>query len=240
MRIVALGRAWHSWRLAAGLILTLSIPAMADSPYDMNEIAGNPDLALSAYLHEQFSGYLSHANGGLGIEDIQQSVSFMTGAQRTDQGLDMRALCGVVVDGDPDDALRQALVAGCEETFLRTIKKLSQPAEPGPYRAGGAAEIDWQSRIVTLITSDVALVVEGRYTNSQKYTPCLLIDSCCPLNGTLYLDSCREPTDTEWQAIDHCQSKGLGCRSPEYLTCLREQGVKVGCEAQPDGSRLCH
>lgn len=101
----------------------------------------------------------------------------------------------MVVGGDPDGALREALATGCEERLLRTINKLSRPREPGPYRAAGAAEIDWQSRIVTLLTSDVAYVVEGRYTNSQEYTPCLWIDNCCPLNGALYLDSCREPTD---------------------------------------------
>ena len=240
MSIVTLCKSRPAWHLAVGLVFALSLPAMAQSPYDMNEIAGNPDLALSAYLHEQFTGYSSHASGGIGIEDIQRPVSFMTGIRRREQGFELRALCGVLVDGDPDNALRESLVTGCEEKLLRTIKRLSQSPEPGPYRAAGAAEIDWQSRVAVLVTSDVAYVMEGRYANSQNYTPCLFIDSCCPLNGSLYLDSCREPTDAEWQGIDHCQSEGLGCRSPEYLACLREQGVKVGCETQPDGSRLCY
>jgi hypothetical protein len=226
--------------LRVALIFALSLPAAASSPYDMNEIAENPEMALPAYLYEQFSSYSTHSSGSLGIEGIENSVSFTTGSRRQDQGFDIRAQCGVIIDGEPDDALHDSLHTGCEKRLLRTIKKLSQSAESGPYRAGGASEIEWQSRVITLVTSDIAYIVEGRYTNSQMATPCLYIDSCCSTNGALYLDSCREPTDTEWGAIDHCQTKGLGCRSPEYLDCLREQGVKAGCETQPDGSRICY
>jgi len=229
-----------AWIAAMGFVVVLSFPATADSPYDMNEIAENPDLALSAYLYDQSSKYSQHAGGGMNIESSERPVSFTTGAKRRDKSIDMLALCGVIVEGEPDDVLQESLLAGCEERLLRTIKKLSQPAEPGPYRAAGASEIDWQSRVVTLITSDIAFVVEGHHTSNQQFTPCLWIDSCCKTNGALYLDSCREPSEVEWRAIDHCQSMGLGCRSPEYLACLREQGVKAGCELQPDGSRLCY
>lgn len=226
--------------LRMALIFALSFPATASSPYNMNEIADNPDMALPAFLYEEFSGYSTHSSGGIGIEGIERSISFMTGARRQERGFDIRAQCGVIIDGEPDDALHDSLRTGCEKRLLRTIKKLSQSAEPGPYRAGGTSEIEWQSRVVTLVTSDVAYIVEGRYSDNQMDTPCINIDSCCPTNGALYLDSCREPTDTEWRAIDHCQSKGLGCRSPEYMDCLREQGVKAGCESQPDGSRICY
>ena len=32
--------------------------------------------------------------------------------------------------------------------------------------------------------------------------------------------------------------EGLGCRSPEYMACLREQGIKAGCEPQPPARRV--
>jgi hypothetical protein len=225
---------------AVGFVLALSFAAAADSPYDMNQIANDPFMALSAYLYEQMPEYSQHSGGSIGLEGTEHSIAFMTGAKRHDSSVDMHALCGVIVEGEPDELLRGSLLARCEERLLRTIKKLSQPADPGPYRAAGAAGIDWRSRIVTLITSDIAFVVEGHHKSDQQITPCLWISDCCPANGALYLDSCREPTEAEWQAIDHCQAEGLGCRSPDYMANLREQGIKAGCEPQPDGSRICY
>ncbi len=197
MLFISFKRSAPVWNPAVGLVFALSFPATADSPYDMNEVAGNPDLALSAYLYEQSSEYSEHSGGSIGIGASEQSVAFTTGAKRRDKSIDMRAMCGVIIDGEPDDALHASLLAGCEERLLRTIKKLSQPPEPGPYRAAGASGISWQSRIVTLITSDIAYVVEGHYTSNQQFTPCLWIDSCCKANGALYLDSCREPSEAE-------------------------------------------
>ena len=221
-------------------VSALSFAAAADSPYDMNLIANDPSMALSAYLYEQTPEHSQHSGGGMGIEGTDRSVAFTTGAKPHEDGIDMHAMCGFIFDGELDDTLHAPLLAACEERLLRTIKKLSQPSEPGPYRAAGASEIKWQSRVVTLITSDIAYVVEGHYLSDQRFTPCVWINDCCATNGALYLDSCREPSDAEWQAIDHCQAKGLGCRSPDYMACLREQGIKAGCEPQPDGSRLCY
>ncbi|MGI9224465.1 MAG: hypothetical protein ACR2QX_08330 [Woeseiaceae bacterium] len=226
--------------VAVVFLCAVSITATADSPYDMNEIANDPELALSAYLYEQSPEHSQHSGGGMGIEGTDRSIAFTTGAKRREDGIDMYALCGFITDGELDDELHAPLRAECEERLLRTIKKLSQPAEPGPYRAAGASEITWQSRVVTLITSDIAYVVEGHYLSDQQFTPCLRISDCCSTNGALYLDSCREPTEAEWKAIDYCQAKGLGCRSPDYMACLREQDIKAGCEPQPDGSRLCY
>ena len=233
-------RSTRFWISAVGLIVALSLPATADSPYSMNDIAENPELALDVYFYEQFSGFSVQGSGSLRAEISNPSVSFMAGGRRGDKGFDMLVLCGVFVDGTPDENLHEPLSTGCEKEFLHTVKKLSQPAEPGPYRAAGPSAIEWQSRTVTLITSEVAYVIEGRYTSSQDYRPCLWIDSCCKINGALYLDSCREPTEAEWKTIDYCQSMGLGCRSDKYMACLREQGLKVGCESQDDGSRICY
>lgn len=225
----------------AGLITGLLIPLLAvgASPYDTNMIAEDPDLALPAYLHELFGGFRMHSNGGFGLEGTESQAAFVMGARRASDGLQMRALCGLIINGELASTERQALEAACEEHFLRTIQKLSQPQEPGPYRAAGPSEITWRDYRVTLATSDVAFILEGRYAHLQSFTPCLWLNGCCPLNGALYLSSCREPTTIEWQAIDHCQLRGLSCGTPAYLACLQAQGVQVGCEMQPDGSRLC-
>jgi hypothetical protein len=61
--------------LRLGLVFALSFPATASSPYDMNEIAENPEMALPAYLYEQFSSYSTHSSGGLGVEGIERQRS---------------------------------------------------------------------------------------------------------------------------------------------------------------------
>jgi len=60
-------------------------------------------------------------------------------------------------------------------------------------------------------------------------------------NGVInYLGSCRILTENELQAIKSCLAEGLPSRSEEYAACLREAGVKVGCDEQADGSRICY
>ncbi len=66
MSIVAVGRTSRALHLAVVLVFVLSLPATASSPYDMNEMAGNPDLGLSAYLHEQSSADMAVLEGERG------------------------------------------------------------------------------------------------------------------------------------------------------------------------------
>ena len=223
------------------LLLPILLPsAQAQSLYDLNEVAGDPDLALSLYFRERISDEHVFSTGGMSADGIVGAVSFATGVRPHEDGREYFGRCGTLIRDSSIEAPADPLRAGCEKMLLRAIKRLSQPVEPGPYPAGGASDVSWEDKLVTLVTSDVALVVEGSYVDPGRYRSCMNVSDCCPTNGALYLDSCREPTDGEWYAIDHCQAQGLGCRSPEYLACLREQGVRTGCDEQPDGSRICY
>ncbi len=60
------------------------------------------------------------------------------------------------------------------------------------------------------------------------------------VEGAIYLDSCRVPTDSELQTIDACLAEGRHRGSEEFFGCLRAAGVKIGCEEQADGARICY
>ena len=66
------------------------------------------------------------------------------------------------------------------------------------------------------------------------------ISDCCSIDGSIYLDSCREPDDSEMQVVKFCLAEGLQLGTDEYVECLREDGVNVGCDEQADGSRVCY
>ena len=221
--------------------LGLLLPVLASATaFESNMMAEDPRFALPVYIRGELQGYDSYSNGGTAVEGLTDGAQFETAWRRTAAGIEMRAVCAIIVPSDPvADDLREHLQHACAERLLRAIQRLSD-SEPRPYRAAGAGALTWVSHLATLATSDVALVVDGSYTDPHSFTPCVGKQHCCSANGALYLDSCREPTEAEWDAINLCQGDGLQLPAPEYLDCLRDHGVHVGCEDQPDGRRLCY
>ncbi len=195
---------------------------------------------LSAYLRNQMKGYRMHNNGTVSAKFIDGSIHFETGTRRQGEHLVVRGTCGVVVKGQLDEAISTATRSRCEQTLLQTIMMLSQPQSESPYYAAGATSIEWQSRPTSLATGDIALVVEGRQTLPIGHMPCRWISDCCSSDGSIYLDSCREPDDSEMQVVRFCLAEGLQLGTDEYVECLREDGVNVGCDEQADGSRICY
>ncbi len=199
----------------------------------------DPQAALSAYITGEMKGF-SMMSGGSLMGRRPKPFSFETGRGKEGEERVLRAVCGALIVGVPDETLASDVLAACERALLRTIRQLSQPAESGPFRASGANEIEWQTRSATLLSGDAALIVTGRHVFQPEFRPCLLISDCCSLDGQSYLMSCRTPTDAERQAISSCLERERRPWSEEFQSCLREQQVKVGCEDQPDGSRLCY
>ena len=117
---------------------------------------------------------------------------------------------------------------------------ISQSTATSSYRAAGATEVEWKSKTVVIVSGDSAFVVEGYFTFAAKHKSCRLINDCCSRDGSTYLDSCRVVTEIELQTIMSCLAAGLKLGSDEYFDCLRKADVKVGCEEQADGSRICY
>lgn len=202
--------------------------------------ADDPELALSAYIREEMQSYAMFSSGGIVVENFDDFVTIETGTLWHERQMGVRGMCGVVIDGQADDAMAETIRLGCEMEVLRTIMKLSQPSAASPFRAAGASEVEWNSRIATISSGDFALVVEGNYSFAKDHTSCLLTNDCCLGDGSIYLDSCRIPTEMELRAVKFCLAAGLRRRSEEYSGCLRDAGVSVGCEDQADGSRMCY
>ena len=199
----------------------------------------DPGLALSAYIRHEMKDYSMHSSGG-GSVGLNMPQSIETGARRKNGHIVVRAVCGVVFDGQLDESVSMLAKSNCERRLLRTIKKLSQPQAAGPFRVAAASEIEWESRFATLVSSNTAHIVDGHYTFTEKHAPCLWISDCCSENGAIYLDSCRAPNDSELQTIDACLAEGSHRGSEAFLGCLRAAGVKAGCEEQADGARICY
>ncbi len=212
------------------------VPELAEN-YDAVQDSSSE---LSAYLRNQMKDYSMQSGGTVSAKFIDGSIHFETGTRRHGEHLVVRGVCGVVVNGQLDEAISTATMSGCEQTLLRTIMMLSQPQAASPYYAAGATNIEWQSRPTSLATGDIALVVEGRQTLPIGHMPCRWISDCCSSDGSIYLDSCREPDDSEMQVVRFCLAEGLQLRTDEYVECLRDDGVKVGCDEQADGSRICY
>ena len=202
--------------------------------------AEDSGLALSAYLSEEMKNYSIHSSGTDQPEYFDNRFYFKIGARKSGEKRVMRAVCGVVVDGPVHETVSLGAKAGCEKRFLRRIRMVSQSTATSPYRAAGAAEIEWKSKTAVIVSGDSALVVEGYYTFAEKHKSCRLINDCCSLDGSAYLDSCRVVTEIEMQTIMSCLAAGLKLGTEEYFDCLRKADVKVGCEEHADGSRICY
>ena len=196
-------------------------------------------LALESYIRHEMKGYSMHS-GGSGNLDLGMPLQFETGARRVDGRVAVRATCGVVIGVELDNAVSKQARSDCENWLLRTVMRLSQPQLSGPYRVAAPSEFEWESRFANLVSGDSALIVDGRYTFTEKHVPCHWISDCCSSNGSTYLDSCRVPTKSEMQNIDNCLAESGTHRSEKFIGCLREAGVKVGCEDQVDGSQVCY
>lgn len=196
------------------------------------------ELALTSYIHNEMKGYSSHSSGG-GTTGSHRPQLFETGARRIEGRVAVRAVCGSIVQPPPAKDVLTDSRTFCEGKLQRTVRKLSQSQSKGPYRVAGPSEFDWESRTATLVSGDSALIWEGHYRFSDQHVPCLWISGCCSTDGQLYLGSCRAPTDGELKIVDKCLGGERAHRSGEFLDCLREAGMSVGCEDQADGSQIC-
>jgi hypothetical protein len=208
-------------------------------PVVADNVEEDPDSILAAYVREEMTNYNMHSSG-LRPEYLNEPIHAETGTRRSGEQLIMRTVCGVIVGADPDETFLMGVKYECTQNLLRAIMKLSQSQSDSPYRAAGTSEIEWQSATVTLASNDFAFIADGRYVFPQDHKSCRRMSNCCSEDGSLFLDSCREPTEPELDAIKSCLGRGLRGRSAEYFECLRAHDVKVGCEEQADGSRICY
>ena len=112
--------------------------------------AEDPSLALSNYVREEMKNHSmqfgSSGTGG-GPGHLNGPVEIEIGTRRQGEQIGLRAVCGTILDDQPNEMASMGIETICEEKLLRTIKKLSQPQAEGPYRAAGAAEITWSSML---------------------------------------------------------------------------------------------
>ncbi len=208
-------------------------PYVPASPYaDMGE-------ALTDYVQAEMRGFVTGISSS-GSSSTGTYTDEITGVRREGDTRLFRAVCGVTVNERPVDSFSAETKSHCEKLLLSTMKSMTEPPGGQPFRAGGASQIDWHSELVTLKSGDRALIVEGRSLQPRPGPACRSISDCCATDGVMYLDSCRTPTDSEFAAIADCLADDLQPRTAEFMGCLRAQNVKVGCEDQPDGSRLCY
>lgn len=208
-------------------------------PVVEDTVGEDPDSILETYMREEMTNYNIHSSG-LRPKYLSVPIHAETGTRRSGEQLIMRAVCGVIVGTEADETFLMGVNFECTQNLLRAIMKFSQSQSDGPYRAAGESEIEWQSATVTLVSNDLAFIVDGRYVFPQDHRSCRRMSNCCSEDGSTYLDSCREPTEPELNAIKSCLGRGSRGRSAEYFECLRAHDVKVGCEDQADGSRICY
>ncbi len=196
-------------------------------------------LALSSYIQQEMKGYSMHSSGGV-TNDLNLPQEFQTGARRNNGRIAVRIMCGVVFGLQIDETESTQTKSDCQSKLLYTVKKLSQPQGTGPYRVAAPSEFEWERRFAKLVSGDTALVLDGRYTFTEKHVPCLWISDCCSIDGLFYFGSCRAPSENERRIIQTCLSEEETRRSVEFTGCLRRAGVQAGCENQADGSRICY
>lgn len=196
-------------------------------------------LALSYYIRHAMQGYSMHSSGA-GYARIDKAQYYEIGTRRDDGRIAVRAMCGVIYDVPLDEAVSMQVKSDCEGHLLRTVKYLGQQRKISPYRVAGPSEFEWESRFARLVSGHTALVWKGRYTFAEEHTPCRWMSDCCSATGSVYLDSCRVPTEGELRTIETCLAEEETHYSEEFFDCLRTAGVKVGCEEQSDGTRVCY
>lgn len=235
---------------AAVLFLLIVASAVASSPDRSEEELDLPPAIDPGPAFEQYTsrmardiGAHSSGSGMESFENLSADYHEFHASRILRPGIELFQVCGTVVDGDSDPALPEALQAACEAHFLVYMKRFMEPAERGPYRVPAISEVTWQEQFVTLSTNQMALFVEGRYSNPDQPAPCIRTADCCNVEALNYLDSCFAPDDNAWGAIAQCEQLGLSSSTDQdsgWQQCLRSFGVKVGCEYQPDGSRICY
>lgn len=136
--------------------------------------AEDAGLALSNYVREEMKNH-SIQSGGSGTRGapggLNGPFAIEIGTRRQGEQIGLRAVCGAILDDQPNEMTSMEIEALCEENLLRSIKILSQPQAAGPYRAAGAAEITWSSKTTTVASSDTALIVEGHYRIPKEHRP---------------------------------------------------------------------
>jgi hypothetical protein len=194
--------------------------------------------ALFDFVTDQARGSNSLSSGGssAGTRFMQISVHMV----RTDNDAVMETICAVVVDGVIDSDSRDAAEQGCTTSFLHMIAKISQPDRMSPYRAAGRNELEWWSRYASIASGDLVFVLTGRYRFPVGHRSCRLLNNCCDMEGSRFLQSCRTPSADENKAIDICAAEFPSPCSSQYKHCLQDRGIKIGCEDQDDGSRICY
>ena len=197
-----------------------------------------PEAILDAYLREQVDDR-HWLGGGVSGFHLGAAIVFHTEYRKQADPPRLRGLCGVLLGNDHDEGLQGALQAECERRVLRTIRNLSQQSPDSPFRAAGANALEWVSLQTKLESGDAVQVLEAHYQFPAGHVACRMLPDCCTGN-TFYLESCRDMTERDKEAINACLAQNVKPRSDEFVDCLRSGGVKAGCEDQPDGSRLCY
>jgi hypothetical protein len=200
----------------------------------------DPSLALTSYIARKMEKYSSHSSGG-GTSAGGQPQATYSGTMRVDRRVAVGAACGTIIGLEYDESASTQLMADCERSLLRTVKGLSQPRMSGPYTVAAPSEFEWDRQFVTLVSGDNALIIEGRYVFADVHMPCRWISDCCSIDGAVYLNSCRAPSERELQIIQSClEEVGMKTlRSEKFTDCLRTAKMEVGCEDQADGSQVC-
>ena len=211
-----------------------------EEPEEHRSPVDDAGFALSTFIREEMRQESILSSGSKHEARFDGPVHLQIGYQWIGERRTMRGICGVVFGGPDVETSSAELVTACEKDLLQMIRRISQPASVSPYVAAGAKQVNWQSRFVTIASGDGALIVEGRYTFDRNHKSCRLINDCCSTDGSVYLDSCRAPTETELRSVETCLADGLELNSDEYIACLREADIKVGCEENSDDWRLCY
>lgn len=210
---------------------------------EMSEIQSptdDPELAMSNYVSGEMKAFSTYSSGATGSDQFSDTIFFETGIRRSNERVDVRALCAVIFESPLEEQVSTGTQAECERLLLRTIQRVGQPQTLDSYVVAGPSEIGWTSKTVTVASGNTALVLDGQYSFPHDFKSCQWVSGCCNTDGLMYLDSCRVPTDPELQAVKVCLARELPIRSEEYAACMREAGVRYGCEEQPDGSRICY
>lgn len=202
--------------------------------------ADDADLALTDYIRQELNRHAVLSSGNKNADQFKNPFAYSTGMLRGDGNRKLRSLCGLVLDGPIDEINSAKLQKLCEEELLERIRLLSQSEATSPYIAAGAAELQWESNNVFIASGDAALIIEGRYTFAEGHKSCRLTNDCCLGDGLGYFESCRPVSEAEIESAMSCLAAGLKLQSEPYYDCLREADVKVGCEEQSDGSRVCY
>lgn len=198
-----------------------------------------PDEMLERYLYSLIENGQTFG-GGMKPDESGHLIVDQVELDRRADTWTLRVLCGLVVEQSATERASTIVRRECQKRALKITRNLSQADQTSPFRAPGANELYWSESLATLESGDTAVIAEARHQFPQGHVACRLRSHCCSGPGSTFLGSCRAPTEAEETAVDACLGIGLRARTTEYTECLIANGVKVGCEMQDDGSRLCY